>query len=150
MPVTINCTKYPKHNLTTALASVLPFSHENTVLMTFFLSWMTNEWVFQQKDLQRTGILFSLPSCAIKILTYVAPKSMTFQTVVSFTFLSTSNGISLSLRVAEPPICSCPCAATQLPLTSPHHPISPSPPKPSRTQPAATELIGGSDNAGVN
>lgn len=63
----------------------------------------------------------SFPSCAIKILTYVAPKCMTFQCYVSFTFPSTSNGISPPLCAAEPLICSCPCAATQLPLTSLHH-----------------------------
>lgn len=61
--VTINYTKDPKHSLTIALASVLPFSHENIVLMIFLLSWMPNKWVFQQKDLQRTGVLLSLPSC---------------------------------------------------------------------------------------
>lgn len=77
--VIINYKKYPKHILTFLL---LPWHQFFPFLMKKLFWWhfFYHGWLI--KDLKMTGLLLSLPGCATKILTYVAPKCMTFQTVM--------------------------------------------------------------------
>lgn len=88
------------------------------------------------------------PSFAAEILIRVEPKLTTEQCYIGAAFPSPSSHSSPPMHADKPLL--CPCAAVQLPHASPHHPTEPSPPKPSRAQPAASELIGGSDNVGIN
>lgn len=170
--VNITRTKYPIHNRITALHSGISsslFLMEMFVLTKFLLLWLTDKWVFQQKVFQRTGACLCLSSSAVEILTYVAhQQSVPLHYYDNITYPSTSSCISLSSCATahvpllshccsvEPLLCSCPCGATQVPtpaFTTPlvlHHSVTPSPPKPSRAQAAAADLMGGSDNVGVN